>query len=92
MLSSPQAAKVFVNAWKLLNKPHVKVVALGVGTSKPLIEENLYPLFEPTEATAECLAATCPTEHGLKVLYPTSQLADNTLVSGLQRRGFKVHF
>lgn len=90
IITSPQAALVFLNSWLVMNKPIVKVVTVGQGTSKPLIEAGIIPLFEPSDSTAVTLARELPIELGNTILYPSSALADNKLVDGLQERGFKV--
>jgi uroporphyrinogen-III synthase len=75
---------------KLNGKPKVKLVTVGKGTSKPLQNEGFQILFEPSDATGESLAAELPNDLGNTILYPSSALADNKLVTGLENRGFKV--
>jgi len=89
-ITSPQAASVFLNAWEKINKPGVKVVTVGKGTSKPLIDAGITPLFKPSDSTAVTLAQELPTSLGETILYPSSALADNKLVGGLEARNFKV--
>ena len=90
VITSPQAAEVFLNAWNIAGKPNVKIVTVGKGTSKPLILEGLIPVFEPSQATAETLAAELSLDLGTSVLYPSSSLAENTLQDTLTLRGFTV--
>lgn len=90
IITSPQAASVFINQWLINGKPAVKVVSVGKGTSKPLEAVGLSPVFEPSDATGETLAEELPTTLGNSVLYPSSSLADNKLTDILSSRGFKV--
>jgi len=90
VISSPQAALVLLDVWIHAQKPAIKVVTVGPGSSKPLVAAGLVPLFEPSDSTAETLAEELPIHLGSTLLYPSSALADNKLVSGLEKRGFKV--
>ena len=90
VISSPHAARVFLEYWEAADKPEVKISTVGKGTSKPLIEAGLHPFFEPSDATAATLSAELPESHGKKVLYPTSAIAENTMQVGLESRGFQV--
>lgn len=90
VITSPQAASVVLDVWKSKGKPQVKVISVGKGTSKPLIKEGITPVFEPSDATGVCLAKELPLELGRSILYPSSSLADNSLVKGLEDKGFKV--
>lgn len=88
LLTSPQATEVFLKYWCPM-KP-IKFVTVGKGTSKPLIAKGLYPVFEPSEATGECLAKEIPHDIGETILYPCSTLASNNIDTVLTNRGFKV--
>jgi uroporphyrinogen-III synthase len=91
VITSPQAANVFLESWEIAGKPtNLKIATVGKGSSKPLIARGLTPIFEPSDSTGETLAAELPLEYGLKVLYPSSALAENTLAAGLENRGFQV--
>eukprot|EP01040_Poterioochromonas_malhamensis_P003716 gene3716-3971_t len=90
ILTSPQAASVFVEEWKAASQPKVRVVALGKGTSKPLHVVGIQSEFEPEDSTAESLAKELPFSLGAKVLYPCSALADDTIPDALRLRGFYV--
>ena len=90
VLTSPQAASVFIDIWQECGKPDLKVVTVGKGTSKSLEKVGIKILFEPSDATGESLANELPRELGTTVLYPSSALADNSLVNKLDSRGFKV--
>jgi uroporphyrinogen-III synthase len=89
-ITSPQAASVFLKAWESIDKPKVQVVTVGKGTAKPLIAAGITPAFQPSEFTAEVLAAELPESLGKRVLYPSSAIAENVLQSGLEARGFQV--
>lgn len=90
IITSPQAASVFIDSWSQCGKPAVKIASVGKGTTKPLAAVGLVPVFEPSDATGETLANELPTNIGNKVLYPSSALADNKLTDILSTRGFQV--
>jgi uroporphyrinogen-III synthase len=90
VITSPQSAAVFVTAWTELGKPKVTVASVGEGTSKPLLNSGIVPVFTPSDSTALTLAKELPSSQGMRVLYPTSAIADGRLVAGLQARGFEV--
>jgi hypothetical protein len=90
VITSPQSAAVFVSAWTELDKPTVSVISVGEGTSKPLRDAGIVPVFTPSDSTALTLAKELPFSPGMRVLYPTSSIADGRLVAGLQERGFEV--
>ena len=89
-VTSPQSAKVLGEAWAKSNKPEICVASVGKGTSLALKQVGISPVFEPSEATAHALAQELPQELGASVLYPTSNLALDTLQEGLEVRGFEV--
>lgn len=90
-ITSPQAAQVFLSSWISINKPsNIKIASVGKGTSKPLIEAGITPVFEPSQSTAETLALELPLSLGNTILYPSSSLAETTLQKGLTERGFIV--
>lgn len=64
LLTSPQAAKVFLRGWAAASKPPVKIVSVGKGTTKQLLEEGLRPEFEPSQALGAVLAKELPTHLG----------------------------
>lgn len=91
VITSPQAAKTFLESWKIAGRPdNLKIATVGDGSSKSLIAEGLIPLFEPSDSTARTLAAELPLSLGSTVLYPSSAIAENTLSEGLEQRGFVV--
>jgi uroporphyrinogen-III synthase len=90
VLSSPQAASVFLDYWANNGKPGVKVATVGKGSSKPLVSAGIQPCFEPSDSTAETFSKELPSTLGKRILYPTSSLAENTMQRGLESRGFQV--
>ena len=91
VITSPQAASVYLTAWTASGRPGgIKIVTVGKGTSKPLAAAGLAPVFEPSDATAEALARELPLALGPRVLYPSSSIAEKTLTEGLESRGFSV--
>ena len=91
VITSPQAASVFLSAWETAGRPAgLKIATVGKGTSSPLINAGITPVFEPSDSTAETLALELPSSLGNSVLYPSSAIAENTLAKGLEQRGFKV--
>ena len=90
VLSSPQAANVFLERWNLMKRPKVKIATVGKGTSKPLILSGITPFFEPSDSTAATLSAELPDTYGKNVLYPTSAIAESVMQNGLEKRGFTV--
>ena len=90
VVTSPQAASVFLESWNICGRPYVKIASVGKGTSKSLISNGIDVIFEPSDATAETLAKEIPLSLGKTVLYPSSAIAENTLANGLTNRGFVV--
>lgn len=90
ILTSPQAASVYLQAWQTAGAPAVQVATVGRGTSLPLLKHGVTPVFEPTQATGEALARELPLTYGPRLLYPSSALADNKIVHDLESRGFEV--
>lgn len=90
IITSPQSAEVFIQEWTKIGKPKMNIAVVGKGTAAPLIAQNLHIVFQPSDATAETLAKELPMDWGTKILYPTSSIAEKTLQSGLESRGFHV--
>ena len=90
VLSSPQAANVFLQCWNEVGRPEVKIATVGKGTSKPLVSSGITPFFEPSDSTAATLSSELPTTYGKKVLYPTSSIAEDVMQNNLEKRGFSV--
>ncbi len=94
VITSPQAAKVFADViWKRTKKmveSAPKFISVGSGTTNELKSRGFKIVFEPSDATAACLAKECPLELGPKLFYPASALASKDLEKGLKERGFTV--
>lgn len=94
LLTSPQAARVYVQALQTLGEDAMrrnsKVIGIGPGTSVVLQGCGIETLFTPTLPNAITLASEIPLSFGSKVLYPTSTLASHDLQSSLELRGFEV--
>jgi uroporphyrinogen-III synthase len=90
LITSPQAATVFLSAWHAKGRPKVSVATVGSGTSKVLQKSGINPVFEPSVSTGEILAKELPTSFAKKILHPTSSLAEETIATILRDRGFEV--
>jgi len=90
VVSSPQSATVLGQVWGASGRPELVVVSVGKGTSLALGKCDITPVFEASDATAAVLARELPLSFGPSVLYPTSNLAVDTLKNGLEARGFEV--
>ena len=91
VITSPQSANIFIKKWIEIGKPNnIKVVTVGKGTSKPLLNVGIDVIFEPSDSTAKTLAKELPLDLGTTVLYPTSNIAENKLQESLESRGFIV--
>ncbi|CAH8361458.1 unnamed protein product [Eruca vesicaria subsp. sativa] len=98
IITSPEAASVFLEAWKAASSPKVKVGVVGAGTARifqdavQAAEGALHVAFTPSKATGKVLASELPENVGKSssVLYPASIKASNEIEEGLCRRGFDV--
>lgn len=93
VLTSPEAARVFLKAWSAASAGAplpVPVATVGKGTSAVVRAGGLDVAFEPTIANAETLAVEMPADLGPRVMYPSSAIAPGTLAKGLEKRGFEV--
>ncbi|CAM6020447.1 unnamed protein product [Sphagnum balticum] len=97
VVTSPEAAAVFLDAWKDAGFPKARIAVVGTGTGQVFdnIQEGrdqLQVAFTPSKANAKVLAAELPKhdERDSQVLYPASLKASNDLETGLTERGFSV--
>lgn len=97
VITSPEAALVFLEGWKLAGSPNAKLAVVGSGTGQVFenIEADNAKLaidFVPSKANAKNLAEELPkvSMEGGKVLYPASAKASHELETGLLARGFEV--
>ncbi|XP_042468444.1 uroporphyrinogen-III synthase, chloroplastic-like isoform X1 [Zingiber officinale] len=95
--TSPEAAAVFLEAWKAAGTPKARIGVVGAGTAsvfQDVLQSSEQPLeiaFCPSKATGKVLASELP-KYGenSKVLYPASVKAGNEIEEGLSARGFDV--
>ncbi|KAK1263053.1 hypothetical protein QJS04_geneDACA017451 [Acorus gramineus] len=97
VITSPEAALVFLTAWKAAGTPEVQIGVVGAGTASIFeeiqpMEKSLHVAFSPTKATGKILAAELPKRGSqtCTVLYPASVKAGSEIEEGLSNRGFKV--
>ncbi|KAL8130594.1 hypothetical protein V2J09_019749, partial [Rumex salicifolius] len=97
IITSPEAASVFVNAWRSAGNPPVRIGVVGSGTASIIKEvENssqaIEIAFSPSKAVGKVLALELPQNEDSKcsVLYPASVKASNDIEEGLSGRGFQV--
>lgn len=100
-ITSPEAATVFINAYKVAEEMHKpsdtislgRIAVVGKATEQVLTQHGFDVAFVPSKATAKVLAEELPSlqsneENRLTtVLYPASLQAKTNLEEGLQKRG-----
>ncbi|GAB4822604.1 hypothetical protein N2152v2_009650 [Parachlorella kessleri] len=95
-LTSPEAANVFLGAWRQAGRPGgLRLAVVGDGTGVVLTEaegDALTPEFVPSAADAVHFSAELPHIPGGSntVLYPASNKARSVLQDGLAARGYTV--
>ncbi|XP_071731449.1 uroporphyrinogen-III synthase, chloroplastic-like isoform X2 [Rutidosis leptorrhynchoides] len=97
IITSPEAAVVFLQAWNAAGTPSVKVAVVGNGTSIKFDEaasskQIIEVAFTPSKATGKALASELPKQGNERctVLYPASAKAGHDIEEGLSKRGFYV--
>ncbi|CAH1422124.1 unnamed protein product [Lactuca virosa] len=98
IITSPEAALVFLQAWKAAGTPNVKVAAVGTGTATifheatPSSKQFIEVAFTPSKATGKVLASELPKQGNERcsVLYPASAKAGHDIEEGLSKRGFHI--
>lgn len=60
VVTSPEAAKVFLSGWSKAGNPSVSVACVGKATGDALRAKGVTPAFTPSKATGETLAAEIP--------------------------------
>ncbi|KAK9867064.1 hypothetical protein WJX84_009554 [Apatococcus fuscideae] len=93
VLTSPEAAAVFLEGWQQAGRPQVRIAVVGQGTANIL---EAFPGFDkksiafmPTKADGQTLASTLPGQReGVTVLYPASVKAPTDVQDILKSRGF----
>eukprot|EP00535_Pseudo-nitzschia_heimii_P005180 CAMPEP_0197175740 /NCGR_PEP_ID=MMETSP1423-20130617/1882_1 /TAXON_ID=476441 /ORGANISM="Pseudo-nitzschia heimii, Strain UNC1101" /LENGTH=301 /DNA_ID=CAMNT_0042624971 /DNA_START=60 /DNA_END=965 /DNA_ORIENTATION=- len=92
-ITSPEAAKILLSAWDVVQANPPLVVAVGKATEKKLKDSGIPVAFVPSKATAATLAKELelPSDNQTtSVLYPASAKAKKTLENDLMSRGFAV--
>nr|XP_043618117.1 uroporphyrinogen-III synthase, chloroplastic isoform X2 [Erigeron canadensis] len=97
-ITSPEAALVFLQAWKEAGTPAVKVAVVGTGTASifddvaPSSKQLIEVAFTPSKATGKVLASELPKQGNGRstVLYPASAKAGHDIEDGLTERGFYI--
>lgn len=95
VITSPEAANVFLQGWAEADRPQVRIAVVGQGTADVMQahqETRLQIEHTPTKANAVSLSAELPHVPGgtERVLYPSSAKAGSDLQTGLTQRGFDV--
>jgi uroporphyrinogen-III synthase len=91
VITSPEAAGVFLEGWEAAGKPEVTVASVGTATEDSLKRGGVNPVFVPSKATGKTLSAELPGPKGSgRVLYPASCRAKTEVQNGLGERGFTV--
>eukprot|EP00166_Cyanidium_caldarium_P005874 ctg_748.g265 len=86
LITSPEAAKVFLSVCPGTLRPYHRVAAVGGATADALRTGGIAPDFVPSKATGACLARELPVEEAARVLYPASVRASNDIETGLRAR------
>ncbi|ONL94371.1 Uroporphyrinogen-III synthase chloroplastic [Zea mays] len=98
IVTSPEAAAVFLQGWKAAGSPKVRVAVVGEGTARVFHEvsesddQSLELAFSPSKALGKVLASELPrsNRNSCKVLYPASAKAGHEIEDVLSERGFDV--
>lgn len=97
IITSPEAASVFLNAWRSAGSPPVRTGVVGSGTASIIKEaeqssQSIEIAFSPSKAIGKVLALELPKCRDSKctVLYPASVKASNDIEECLSGRGFQV--
>ena len=94
-ITSPEAAKVFLEGWTEAGRPDLPIATVGAGTARILAEHYASgalaaPTFTPSKANADTMVVELPVDESSRVLYPSSAKAASTLQDGLAARGATV--
>ncbi|CAN8067750.1 unnamed protein product [Agarophyton chilense] len=93
VITSPEAAAVFIKAWRAADYPNLcQIAAVGKATGDCLRVVGIDVDFEPSKATGKTLVKEfpLPKKTGECVLYPASLKASNVIVDGLTSLGYEV--
>lgn len=93
-LTSPEAAAVYLEGWRLAGSPGngARLAVVGKGTGDVVRAAGLEPDFTASTATGAVMGAELPRVAGGTgvVLYPASAKAGTDLQQGLTEAGFQV--
>eukprot|EP00798_Chlamydomonas_sp_ICE-L_P022765 gene22765-29933_t len=104
VVTSPEAAAVFLEAWDKAGKPEVRIGVVGGGTGEILEKAGVIPQYTATKATGKTLGHKLPKATGKTlggelpkiesgnntVLYPASAKASTDLQDSLAGSGYTV--
>lgn len=93
IITSPEAASVFINGWRKADYPALgKLAVVGKATGDTLRAVGLDISFQPSKATGKTLVAEfpSPSTEGETVLYPASAKAADVIVDGLSKQRYSV--
>ncbi|PXF47863.1 Uroporphyrinogen-III synthase, chloroplastic [Gracilariopsis chorda] len=93
VITSPEAASVFIEAWRQAEYPeHGQVSVVGKATGDVLRAVGIEVSFQPSKATGKTLVREFPKPSLDKerVLYPSSAKASNVIAEGLTALGYTV--
>lgn len=93
VITSPEAASVFIEAWRKADYPSTgRISVVGQATGDILRAVGIKVSFQPSKATGKTLVQEFPKPEVDKelVLYPSSAKASNVIVDGLNAIGYTV--
>lgn len=93
VLTSPEAATVFIRGWRAAGCPTLgRIAAVGKATGDALRAVGLQVHFEPSKATGKTLVREFPSPEVKQesILYPASAKASGDVVDGLAAKGYSV--
>jgi uroporphyrinogen-III synthase len=92
VITSPEAASVFRDAWRAVGKPELRVAAVGEATAQVLVSAGINVEFVPAMATGIALVREMndASADGEAILYPASALASAAVPDGLVNKGYEV--
>ncbi|MEW5306651.1 MAG: hypothetical protein WDW38_011551 [Sanguina aurantia] len=92
VITSPEAAAVFLEGWQEAGCPAVRIAVVGGGTGEILQQSGITPAYVSSKATGKTLGGELPRLAGGTdaVLYPASSSASRVLQNSLADSGFSV--
>ncbi|KXZ49584.1 hypothetical protein GPECTOR_20g440 [Gonium pectorale] len=91
VVTSPEAASVFLEAWEQAGRPKLRVAVVGGGTGEVVLQGGIRPEYTPSKALGKVLGSELPRVPGgnNRVLYPASAKASSDLQDSLAEAGFE---